>query len=204
MSELNTIKEAIEGIRNGKMIIVIDNEDRENEGDFLMAAEKVSPESINFMAQYGRGLICMPCDQSILNRLNIDPMVHKNTDGYQTAFSVSIDAASTSTGISAHERALTIREVLNPHSVAEDFNRPGHIFPLFAKEHGVLARPGHTEAAVDFAVLAGLKPAGVICEIMNNDGTMARTEELKKIAVDHDLKIVTIADLIIYRKHITT
>ncbi|MCD6395899.1 MAG: bifunctional 3,4-dihydroxy-2-butanone-4-phosphate synthase/GTP cyclohydrolase II [Spirochaetaceae bacterium] len=200
MSVFNTIEEAIEDIQNGKMIIVIDNEDRENEGDLLMAAEKVTPEAINFMANYGRGLICMPCDASILKNLNIGPMVQNNTDDFHTAFSVSIDAAATTTGISAHERAMTIKEVLNPDSVPEDFKRPGHIFPLFAKENGVLARAGHTEAAVDFAHLAGLKPAGVICEIMNSDGTMARTEQLFKNATEHGLKIVTIADLIKYRK----
>ncbi|MCK5197472.1 MAG: 3,4-dihydroxy-2-butanone-4-phosphate synthase, partial [Spirochaetales bacterium] len=201
MSVFSTIEEAIEDIKNGKMIIVIDSEDRENEGDLLMAAEKVTPEAINFMANYGRGLICMPCDSSILKKLDIGPMVENNTDEYQTAFSVSIDAAASTTGISAHERAMTIKEVLNPDSVPEDFKRPGHIFPLFAKENGVLAREGHTEAAVDFAVLAGLKPAGVICEIMNSDGTMARTEQLIKNAAEHGLKIVTIADLIEYRKH---
>lgn len=201
MNLFSTIEEAIEDIKNGKMIIVIDSEDRENEGDLLMAADKVTPEAINFMANYGRGLICMPCDNSVLKKLDIGPMVQNNTDEYQTAFSVSIDAAAATTGISAYERAMTIKEVLNPDSIPEDFKRPGHVFPLFAKENGVLARAGHTEAAVDFAVLAGLKPAGVICEIMNSDGTMARTEQLIINAAEYGLKIVTIADLIKYRKH---
>jgi len=200
MNKFNTIEEAIEDIKAGKMVVVIDDEDRENEGDLLMAAEKVTPEAINFMAKYGRGLICMPVIGERLKELDIYPMVAKNTDSHHTAFTVSIDAAETTTGISAYERATTIQKVLDENSSAEDFKRPGHIFPLEAKEGGVLKRAGHTEAAVDLAKLAGLYPAGVICEIMNEDGTMARTPELMEYVKEHNLKFITIADLIAYRR----
>ncbi|WP_127836778.1 bifunctional 3,4-dihydroxy-2-butanone-4-phosphate synthase/GTP cyclohydrolase II [Clostridium prolinivorans] len=199
MYKFNTIEEAIEDIKEGKMVIVIDDEDRENEGDLLMAAEKVTPEAINFMAKYGRGLICMPIIGERLRKLNIPPMVEHNTESHCTAFTVSIDAAYTDTGISAFERAFTIQKVLDLNSSEEDFRRPGHVFPLEAKEGGVLKRAGHTEAAVDLAKIAGLYPAGVICEIMNEDGTMARTPKLIEYAKEHNLKIITIADLIAYR-----
>lgn len=201
MFKFNSIDEAIEDIKAGKMIIVVDDPDRENEGDLLMAAEKVTPEDINFMAKYGRGLICMPLEGSRLRELDIQPMVDNNTDNHETAFTVSIDHIDTTTGISAHERALTIQKVLDENAKKDDFRRPGHIFPLKAREGGVLKRTGHTEAAVDLAKLAGLKPAGVICEIMNDDGTMSRTPELITFAQEHNLKIITIADLIFYRRH---
>lgn len=200
MFKFNKIEEALEDIKAGKMVVVVDDEDRENEGDLLMAAEKVTPEAINYMAKYGRGLICMPTIGKRLRELEILPMVSHNTDSHETAFTVSIDAADSTTGISAYERAATILKVINSNSTAKDFNKPGHVFPLEAKEGGVLKRAGHTEAAVDLARLAGLYPAGVICEIMNEDGTMARTPELMKYVKEHDLKIITIADLIAYRK----
>ena len=200
MYKFNTIEEAIEDIRNGKIIVVVDDEDRENEGDLLMAAEKATPEAINFMAKYGRGLICMPMLGDRLNELKIPQMVIQNTDLHQTAFTVSIDAIETTTGISAFERSATILKVLDPDTKPGDFKRPGHIFPLEAREGGVLKRSGHTEAAVDFARLAGLYPAGVICEIMSEDGTMARVGELMEYVKEHQLKIVTIADLIAYRR----
>lgn len=200
MYQFNTIEEAIEDIKNGKIVVVVDDEDRENEGDLLMAAEKVTPEAINFMAKYGRGLICMPITKERLEELNMPQMVSNNTDNHETAFTVSIDAVDTTTGISAFERADTIKKVLDPSSNPDDFRRPGHIFPLAAKRGGVLKRTGHTEAAVDLARLAGLYPAGVICEIMNEDGTMARAPELMEYVKEHDLKIITIADLINYRR----
>lgn len=200
MYKFNTIEEAIDDIKNGKIVVVIDDEDRENEGDLLMAAEKVTPEAINFMAKYGRGLICMPILGERLEALDIPQMVGHNTDNHQTAFTVSIDAMETTTGISAYERSLTIQKVLAKDAKASDFRKPGHIFPLEAKEGGVLKRCGHTEAATDLAKLAGLYPAGVICEIMNDDGSMARTPELMKFVKEHDLKIITIADLIAYRR----
>lgn len=200
MFKFNTIEEAIEDIKEGKMIVVVDDEDRENEGDLVMAAEKVTPEAINFMAKYGRGLICMPITGERLQELNIDQMVQINTDNKGTAFTVSIDHVDTTTGISAFERALTIKKVLEDNVREEDFRRPGHIFPLEAREGGVLKRAGHTEAAVDLARLSGLKSAGVICEIMNEDGTMARVKDLEGYVKKHNLKIVTIADLISYRR----
>jgi 3,4-dihydroxy 2-butanone 4-phosphate synthase/GTP cyclohydrolase II len=196
----STIEEAIEDIRAGKMIIVVDDEDRENEGDLVIAAEKVTPEAVNFMALNARGLICMPVVGSRLDELNIGLMVADNTDTMCTAFTVSIDAESVTTGISAHERALTVRTVLDPATSAADIRRPGHIFPLRYREGGVLRRAGHTEASVDLAKLAGLYPAGVICEVMNEDGTMARVPQLLEFAAKHNLKMVTVADLIRYRK----
>lgn len=198
--KFNTIEEAIEDIQKGKMIVVVDDEDRENEGDLLMAAEKATPDAINFMATYGRGLVCMPVTGSRLDELEITPMVLENTDNHCTAFTVSIDARTVTTGISAPERAATVQTVLNPETKPEDLRRPGHIFPLRYVEGGVLRRAGHTEAAVDMAKLAGLYPAGVICEIMNPDGTMARIPELMKFVEQHSLKIITVADLIKYRK----
>ncbi len=198
--KFNTIVEAVEDIKNGKMIIVVDDEDRENEGDLLMAAEKVTPEAINFMATYGRGLICMPLIGARLDELKIGQMVSANTDTHCTAFTVSIDAKNVTTGISAHERALTVKTVLNPRTTPEEIRRPGHVFPLRYCDGGVLRRAGHTEAAVDMAKLAGLYPAGVICEVMNEDGTMARVPELMSFVQKFNLKIITIADLIRYRK----
>lgn len=200
MYKFNTIGEAISDIKDGKIIIVVDNPDRENEGDLLMAAEKVTGEAINFMAKYGRGLICMPVEEERLNELKIGPMVENNTDNHETAFTVAIDHASTTTGISAFERAITIQKVLDDNTKPEDFRRPGHVFPLVAKKNGVLERNGHTEAAVDLPKLAGLKGAGVICEIMKDDGTMARTPDLVEFAKVHNLKIITIEELIKYRK----
>lgn len=198
----HTIEEAIEDLKAGKMIIVCDDEDRENEGDLLGLAEYVSPAMINFMAKEGRGLICMPITQSIAKRLKLPPMVERNTDHHETAFTISIDYNETTTGISAFERALTIQKILDEQIAAYDFRRPGHIFPLIAKEDGVLRRAGHTEAAIDFARLADSKPAGVICEIMKDDGTMARVNDLIVMASKFNLKIVTIKDLIEYRlKH---
>lgn len=200
MFKFNSIEEAIEDIKTGKIVVVVDDEDRENEGDLLMAAEKVSPEAINFMAKYGRGLICMPTIGERLKELDISPMVTQNTDSHGTAFTVSIDAFEATTGISAYERSMTIQRVIDKDAEPSDFRRPGHVFPLEAREGGVLKRAGHTEAAVDLAKLAGLYPAGVICEIMNEDGTMARVPQLMEYVKEHDLKIITIADLIAYRK----
>lgn len=200
MTPFNTIDEAITAVRQGKIIIVVDDEDRENEGDLLMAADFATPESINFMAQYGRGLICVPLTAERLDALNVPPMVGQSEDSMQTAFSVSVDARHhTTTGISAHDRAQTIAVLTNPHSQPDDLMRPGHIFPLRAKEGGVLRRPGHTEAGVDLARLGGLSPAAVICEIMNEDGTMARLPELVEFKKRHNLILITIADLVRYR-----
>ncbi len=197
----STIEEAIQEIKQGKMVVVVDDEDRENEGDLVMAAEKVTPEAIAFMASYGRGLICMPVIGSRLDELDLPAMVSHNTDPHGTAFTVSVDYKETSTGISAHERAATVKAILDPNTKPDDLRRPGHIFPLRAKEGGVLRRAGHTEAAVDLARLAGLYPAGVICEIMKDDGTMARVPELIEFCEKHGLKLITIADLIKYRRH---
>lgn len=197
---MNTIEEALKDIQQGKMVIVVDDEDRENEGDLVMAAEKADQESINFMIKEAKGLVCVPLEEERVRELELPLMVNNNTDSYKTAFTVSVDHKDTATGISAVERALTIKELVNPLSKPEDFNRPGHIFPLIAKKGGVLRRAGHTEAAVDLARLAGLKPAGVICEIINEDGTMARLPQLEEFARQHALKIVSIADLIKYRK----
>ncbi|MCG8401911.1 MAG: bifunctional 3,4-dihydroxy-2-butanone-4-phosphate synthase/GTP cyclohydrolase II [Firmicutes bacterium] len=198
--KFSTIEEAIEEIRLGKMLVVVDDEDRENEGDLVMAAEKVTPEAIAFMASYGRGLICMPVIGSRLDELDLPAMVSHNTDPHGTAFTVSVDHKDTTTGISAHERAATVRAMLDPQIKSEDLRRPGHIFPLRAKAGGVLRRAGHTEAVVDLVKLAGLYPAGVICEIMKDDGAMARVPELMEFCATHDMKLVTIADLIEYRR----
>jgi 3,4-dihydroxy 2-butanone 4-phosphate synthase/GTP cyclohydrolase II len=197
---LNTIEEALEDIRQGKMIIVVDDENRENEGDLLMAAEKVTPEAINFMVKYGRGLVCVPMMEDRLNKLDIFSMVTNNTDPKKTAFTVSVDYNKTSTGISAYDRSKTISKLVDEKVAGDCFVRPGHIFPLVAKEGGVLERAGHTEAAVDLARLANLNPAGIICEIMNEDGTMARLPQLIDYANNHNLKIISIEDLIEYRK----
>ncbi len=198
---LNTIEEAIEDIRNGKIIIVVDDEDRENEGDFLCAAEKITPEIINFMATHGRGLICAPLTENRCKDLDLKTMVSNNTDHLETAFTVSVDLKGhgVTTGISAADRAKTIQALIDGDTKAFDLARPGHIFPLIAKQGGVLRRTGHTEAAIDFARLAGFKPAGVICEIMNDDGTMARLPELVEVAKRFNLKLVSIEDLVAYR-----
>lgn len=199
--KLNTIKEAIDAIRNGKIIIVVDDIDRENEGDFLAAAEKVTPEMINFMATHGRGLICAPITEERCAELKLDMMVGNSTDPMETGFTISVDRRGNgvTTGISASDRAKTILSLIDPETRPFDLSRPGHIFPLKAKEGGVLRRTGHTEAAIDFARLAGFQAAGVIVEIMNENGTMARLPQLLKVAKKFDLKIVSIEDLIAYR-----
>lgn len=197
----NSIEEAIEAFQNGEMVVMVDDEDRENEGDLVMAAEKVTPEAINFMAKYGRGLICLPATAERLEELNLYPMVMNNTDRLSTAYTISIDAKDkVSTGISAHDRAHTILTLINPETKLTDLVRPGHVFPLIARAGGVLVRAGHTEAAVDLARLAELYPAGVICEIMNDDGTMARVPDLLEFAQKHNLKMITVADLIQHRR----
>lgn len=200
-TQLNSIPEAIEDIRNGKIIIVVDDENRENEGDFLAAAEMATPEMINFMATHGRGLICAPLTESRCKELDLGMMVNNNTDPMETAFTVSIDlrGKGVTTGISASDRAITIKALIDEETKPFDLARPGHIFPLKAKEGGVLRRTGHTEAAIDFARLAGLQPAGVIVEIMNEDGTMARLPQLLEVAQKFDIKIVSIEDLVAYR-----
>jgi 3,4-dihydroxy 2-butanone 4-phosphate synthase/GTP cyclohydrolase II len=199
--QLNTIEEAIEDIRQGKIIIVVDDEDRENEGDFLAAAEKVTPEMINFMATHGRGLICAPLTESRCKELGLHVMVTNNTDPMETAFTVSVDLRGNgvTTGISAADRSKTVLALVNPETKPHDLARPGHIFPLIAKQGGVLRRTGHTEAAIDFARLAGFKSAGVIVEIMNEDGTMARLPQLVEVAKKFDLKLVSIEALVAYR-----
>lgn len=198
--KFNTIEEAIADIRMGKIIVVVDDEDRENEGDLIVAAQYATPEAINFMAVHARGLICLPLTGERLEQLELPPMVTNNTDPHGTAFTVSVDADGTTTGISAHERAFTIQRMLDSTTKPADLRRPGHVFPLRAKEGGVLRRAGHTEAAVDLARLAGLEPAGVICEVMSADGTMARVPELQEFVQEHGLKMITIADLIEYRR----
>ncbi len=199
--KLNTIAEAIEDLRNGKLIIVVDDEDRENEGDFIAAAEKITPEMVNFMVTEGRGLICVPLTEERCEELDLDMMVGINTSLHETPFTVSVDAIgeNVTTGISAHDRAVTIHKLANAATQPNELGRPGHIFPLRARSRGVLRRAGHTEAAVDLARLAGLEPAGVLVEIMNQDGSMARLPELYEIAQKFDLKLVSIADLIAYR-----
>jgi len=195
----STIEQALAELADGKMVVVVDDEDRENEGDLVMVAEKATPEAVNFMARYGRGLICTPMTAERIEELELPLMVSSNTDAYCTAFTVSVDARHTTTGISAAERAATVRALIDPSTRPSDLRRPGHIFPLKAMDGGVLRRAGHTEAAVDLARLAGTYPAGVICEIMADDGTMARLPQLREFAATHDLRIITIADLIKYR-----
>ena len=199
--KLHSISEAIDDIRAGKIVIVVDDKDRENEGDFVAAAEKVTPEMINFMATHGRGLICSPITEKRCEELKLEMMVGNNTDPMETAFTISVDfkGEGVTTGISASDRAKTVKAFVNPETRPQDLSRPGHIFPLKAKEGGVLRRTGHTEAAIDFARLAGFAPAGVIVEIMNEDGSMARLPQLVEVARKFDLKIVSIEDLIAYR-----
>jgi 3,4-dihydroxy 2-butanone 4-phosphate synthase/GTP cyclohydrolase II len=197
---LNTIPEAIDAIKNGKTIIVVDDEDRENEGDFLTAARNATPEMINFMTRHGRGLVCAPITAKRAAELNLDPMVSNNTTSHETNFTVSVDLLEgCTTGISAFDRSRTMIALINPATQPDELGRPGHIFPLIAKDGGVLRRTGHTEAAIDLSVMAGFEPAGLICEIMNEDGSMARLPDLLEIAKEFDLKIVSIKDLIAYR-----
>ena len=196
--KFSTVEEAIEEIRNGNMIIVVDDEDRENEGDLVVAAEKVTGEHINFMAKMGRGLICTPIERELLDKLDIHEMVTKNTDNHETAFTVSVDYKDTDTGISAYERALTIQKLVSEDVTSSDFRRPGHVFPLIPKPAGVFERRGPTEASVDLAKLAGLKGASVICEVMKDDGHMARTSDLLKMAEEYNLKIISVEAIIEY------
>lgn len=195
----HTIDEALSDLKDGKVIIVVDDEDRENEGDFIALADKATPEVINFMITEGRGLVCLPMTQARAQELDLKPMVTQNTDFHGTAFTVSIDHKDTTTGISAYERSVTAKSILDSSASAADFRRPGHMFPLIAKDGGVLRRAGHTEAAVDLARLSGSYPAGVICEVIKEDGTMARLPDLVEIAKKHDLKLISIKDLIHYR-----
>lgn len=199
--KLNTIEEAIADIKAGKMLIVVDDEDRENEGDFITAARNITPEVINFMATHGRGLICVSITEEKAQELDLALMVRKNTAAHETAFTVSIDLLGhgCTTGISAQDRSKTIQALIDPAFKAEDFGRPGHIFPLIAKKGGVIRRPGHTEATIDLAVMAGMEPCGALVEVLNEDGTMARLPDLVKIAEKFDIKIITIKDLIAYR-----
>lgn len=200
MAKFATVEEAIDEIRNGNMIIVVDDEDRENEGDIIVAAEKCTADHVNFMATYAKGLICTPVEGYILDRLKIGQMVTNNTDNHETAFTVSVDAVSTTTGISAYERWETVKKIIDPEARPEDFRRPGHVFPLRSVPGGVLRRAGHTETTTDFARLAGLIPAGWCCEIMDDDGHMMRTPKLMEFADKHGLKIITVKSLIEYRK----
>src|SRR5215510_6698992 len=199
--KIDTTEEAIESVRNGQMIIVVDDEDRENEGDFICAAEAVTPEIVNFMAREGRGLICVPLVEDRCEELGLHLMVGTNTAAFETPFTVSVDLIGhgCTTGISAHDRFRTIKALADPETKPEELGRPGHIFPLKAKSEGVLRRTGHTEAAIDFARLAGFRPAGVLVEIMNEDGSMARLPDLRKVADRFALKLVTIKDLIAFR-----
>lgn len=195
----DSIEEALEDLKQGKIVIVVDDEDRENEGDFVALAEHCTPEIINFMVTHGRGLVCVPITAQRAKELDLEPMVDHNTDPHSTAFTVSVDYKTTTTGISAFERAETIKALIDESVTKDDFRRPGHVFPLIAKDGGVLRRAGHTEAAVDLARLCGAYPAGIICEIMNEDGTMARVPQLRKLADKFNLKLITIKDLIKYR-----
>lgn len=200
MAAFNTIEEALEDLRRGKIILVTDDEDRENEGDFICAAQFATTENINFMATHGKGLICMPMSEEYVEKLKLPQMVKNNTDNHETAFTVSIDHLTTTTGISAVERSITALACVKKDAKPEDFRRPGHMFPLKAKKNGVLERNGHTEATVDLCRLAGLKECGLCCEIMREDGTMMRTEELSKLAQQYQMKFITIKDLQDYRK----
>lgn len=200
MCEFDPIEKALEDLKNGKIVLAVDNPDRENEGDFICAAQFATTENINFMATYGKGLICMPMSESYVQKLQIPQMVTQNTDNHETAFTVSIDHVSTTTGISAAERSITAMKCVEENAKPEDFRRPGHMFPLLAKKNGVLERNGHTEATVDLLRLAGLKECGLCCEIMREDGTMMRTEELAKLAKQWNMTFITIQDLQTYRK----
>ena len=200
MAAFNTIEEALEDLRRGKIILVTDDEDRENEGDFICAAQFATTENINFMATHGKGLTCMPMSEEYVEKLKLPQMVENNTDNHETAFTVSIDHLTTTTGISAVERSITALACVKKDAKPEDFRRPGHMFPLKAKKNGVLERNGHTEATVDLCRLAGLKECGLCCEIMREDGTMMRTEELSKLAQQYQMKFITIKDLQDYRK----
>ena len=200
MVTFHTIKEALEDLRQGKLILVTDDPDRENEGDFICAAEFATTENINFMAVHGKGLICMPMSEEYVEKLKLPQMVENNTDNHETAFTVSIDHITTTTGISAVERSITALACVKEDAKPEDFRRPGHMFPLKAKKNGVLERNGHTEATVDLCRLAGLKECGLCCEIMREDGTMMRTEELSKLAQQYQMKFITIKNLQDYRK----
>ncbi|WP_105176314.1 bifunctional 3,4-dihydroxy-2-butanone-4-phosphate synthase/GTP cyclohydrolase II [Clostridium cagae] len=196
--KFSTVEECVKDIRNGKMIIIVDDEGRENEGDLVIPAEKATPENVNFMIKYARGLLCAPVEEEIALKLGLNPMVEKNTDNHETAFTVAVDYIDTTTGISAFERCATIK-MLAQSERPQDFRRPGHVFPLIAKKKGVLERTGHTEASVDLAKIAGFKGAAAICEIIKDDGSMARRDDLMKFAKEHDLKILTIEELIRYR-----
>ena len=200
MVTFHTIKEALEDLRRGEIILVTDDEDRENEGDFICAAQFATTENINFMATHGKGLICMPMSEEYVEKLKLPQMVENNTDNHETAFTVSIDHITTTTGISAVERSITALACVKEDAKPEDFRRPGHMFPLKAKKNGVLERNGHTEATVDLCRLAGLKECGLCCEIMREDGTMMRTEELSKLAQQYQMKFITIKNLQDYRK----
>ena len=200
MAQFHTIEQALEDLRQGKLILVTDDPDRENEGDLICAAQFATPENVNFMAAYGRGLICMPMSQEYVQKLAIPQMVRHNTDNHETAFTVSIDHVSTTTGISAAERSATALACVDDDARPEDFRRPGHMFPLLARPNGVLERPGHTEATVDLCRLAGLKPCGLCCEVMGEDGQMLRTPQLMELARQHELVFITIRDLQEYRK----
>lgn len=204
MSKLNSIKEAIEEIRAGRPLIVVDDKDRENEGDFVMAAEKVTPEALNFVITHGRGLVCAPLTEERCDELELDIMVKESTDPKKTAFTISVDlqGEGVSTGISAYDRSKTLQALVSKNTKAQDFNRPGHIFPLRARKGGVLTRAGHTEAAVDLAEMAGCQPGAMVVEILNEDGSMARLPDLIKIAQHFDLKIVSIEDLIVYKRNL--
>ncbi len=200
--ENNTVHSALEDFRNGKMIIMVDNEDRENEGDIVVAADYCTPEIINFMIKYARGLVCIPMENSILDKIGLRLMCPENSDKFTTAFTISVDVKEkTTTGISAYDRNETVKALINPNADINDFSQPGHIFPLAAKNGGVLVRAGHSEGSVDLAKIAGLTPAAVICEIINDDGTMARRDDIQQFAKTHNLKIVTIADIIKFRQH---
>ncbi|NFI79849.1 bifunctional 3,4-dihydroxy-2-butanone-4-phosphate synthase/GTP cyclohydrolase II [Clostridium botulinum] len=196
--KFSTVEECVKDIRNGKMIIIVDDEGRENEGDLVIPAEKATPENVNFMIKYARGLLCAPVEEEIALKLGLNPMVEKNTDNHETAFTVAVDYIDTTTGISAFERSDTIKMLVQSER-PQDFRRPGHVFPLIAKKKGVLERTGHTEASMDLAKIAGFKGAAAICEIIKDDGSMARRDDLMKFAKEHDLKILTIEELIIYR-----